>query len=50
MQLRVRTREADAIDAGRRLLAMTDPAITFIGPHGPVTVLDAFGVVFPCAG
>jgi hypothetical protein len=31
MQLRVRTREADAIDSSRYLLAMTDPAITFIG-------------------
>jgi hypothetical protein len=31
MELRVRTREADAIDTGRHLLAMIDPAITFIG-------------------
>ena len=31
MQLRVRTREADPIDTGRHLLAMIDPAITFIG-------------------
>ena len=31
MELRVRTREADAIDTGRHPLAMIDPAITFIG-------------------
>jgi hypothetical protein len=30
MQLRVRTREADAIDTGRHLLAMIDPAVEAI--------------------
>jgi predicted dithiol-disulfide oxidoreductase (DUF899 family) len=46
--LRVRekahTREDDAIAAARRRLPMVevDPAITLIGPHGPVTLLDAF--------
>jgi predicted dithiol-disulfide oxidoreductase (DUF899 family) len=46
--LRVRekahTREGDAIAAGRRRLPMVevDPTITVIGPHGPVTLLDAF--------
>jgi predicted dithiol-disulfide oxidoreductase (DUF899 family) len=46
--LRVRekahTREGDAIAAARRRLPMVevDPAITLIGPHGPVTLLDAF--------
>ena len=46
--LRVRekahTREGDAIAAARRRLPMVevDPTITLIGPHGPVTLLDAF--------
>src|SRR5215471_13166945 len=46
--LRVRekahTREGDAIAAARRRLPMVevDPAIKLIGPHGPVTLLDAF--------
>lgn len=46
--LRVRekahTHEGDAIAAARRRLPMVelDPAITVIGPHGPVTLLDAF--------
>lgn len=46
--LRVRekahTREGDAIAAARRRLPMVkvDPAITLIGPKGPVTLLDAF--------
>ena len=46
--LRVRekahTHEGDAIAAARRRLPMVevDPAITLIGPHGPVTLLDAF--------
>jgi predicted dithiol-disulfide oxidoreductase (DUF899 family) len=46
--LRVRekahTREGDAITAARRRLPMVevDPAITLIGPHGPVTLLDVF--------
>src|SRR6202051_2940339 len=46
--LRVRekahTREGDAIAAARRRLPMVevDASITLIGPHGPVTLLDAF--------
>jgi predicted dithiol-disulfide oxidoreductase (DUF899 family) len=46
--LRVRekahTHEGDAIAAARRRLPMVevDPAITLIGPHGPITLLDAF--------
>jgi hypothetical protein len=46
--LRVRekahTREGDAIAAARRRLPMVevDPTITLIGPHGSVTLLDAF--------
>jgi predicted dithiol-disulfide oxidoreductase (DUF899 family) len=38
------TREGDAIAAARRRLPMVevDPAITLIGSHGPVTLLDAF--------
>ena len=46
--LRVRekahTREGDAIAAARRRLPMVavDPAITLIGPRGPVTLLDVF--------
>jgi predicted dithiol-disulfide oxidoreductase (DUF899 family) len=46
--LRVRekalTREGDAIAAARRRLPMVevDPAITLIGPHGPVTLLEVF--------
>src|ERR1700726_4545767 len=46
--LRVRekahTREDDAIAAARRRLPMVevDASITLIGPHGPVTLLDAF--------
>ena len=46
--LRVRekahTREGDAIAAARRRLPMVevDPTITLIGPHGPVTLLEAF--------
>ena len=46
--LRVRekahTHEGDAIAAARRRLPMVevDPATTLIGPHGPVTLLDAF--------
>jgi predicted dithiol-disulfide oxidoreductase (DUF899 family) len=46
--LRVRekahTREGDAIATARRRLPMVevDPAIKLIGPHGPVTLLDAF--------
>ena len=45
--LRVRekahTREGDAIAAARRRLPMVevDPTITLIGPHGPVTLLEA---------
>ena len=47
-RLRVRekahTREGDAIAAARRRLPMVevDPAITLIGPRGPVTLLDVF--------
>ena len=46
--LRVRekahTREGDTIAAARRRLPMVevDPAITLIGPRGPVTLLDVF--------
>ena len=46
--LRVRekahTREGDAIAAARRRLPMVevDAGLTLIGPHGPVTLLDAF--------
>jgi predicted dithiol-disulfide oxidoreductase (DUF899 family) len=46
--LRVRekahTHEGDAIAAARRRLPMVevDPAITLIGPHGALTLLDAF--------
>ncbi len=46
--LRVRekahTREGDAIAAARRRLPMVevDPTIKLIGPHGAVTLLDAF--------
>jgi predicted dithiol-disulfide oxidoreductase (DUF899 family) len=46
--LRVRekahTKEGDAIAAARRRLPMVevDPAITLIGPQGPVTLLDVF--------
>ena len=46
--LRVRekahTREGDAIAAARRRLPMVevDPTITLIGPHGSVTLLEAF--------
>jgi predicted dithiol-disulfide oxidoreductase (DUF899 family) len=46
--LRVRekahTREGDAIAAARRRLPMVemDPAIGLVGPHGPVTLLEAF--------
>jgi predicted dithiol-disulfide oxidoreductase (DUF899 family) len=46
--LRVRekahTREGDAIAAARRRLPMVevDPAITVIGPHGPLTLLEVF--------
>src|SRR5215469_5423054 len=46
--LRVRekahTREGDAIAAARRLLPMVevDATTKLTGPHGPVTVLDAF--------
>ena len=46
--LRVRekahTREGDAIAAARRRLPMVevDSAITLMGPHGPVTLLDVF--------
>ncbi|MGH3825695.1 MAG: DUF899 family protein [Pseudonocardiaceae bacterium] len=38
------TREGDAIAAVRRRLPMVevDPAITLVGPHGPVTLLEAF--------
>ena len=38
------TREGDAIAAARRRLPMVevDPTITLTGPHGPVTLLDAF--------
>jgi predicted dithiol-disulfide oxidoreductase (DUF899 family) len=38
------TREGDAIAAARRRLPMVevDPAITLIGPHGPITLMDAF--------
>jgi predicted dithiol-disulfide oxidoreductase (DUF899 family) len=45
--LRVRekahTHEGDAIAAARRRLPMVevDTNITLIGPHGPVTILDA---------
>jgi predicted dithiol-disulfide oxidoreductase (DUF899 family) len=47
-RLRVRekahTREGDAIAAARRRLPMVevDPTIPLIGPHGPVTLLEAF--------
>jgi predicted dithiol-disulfide oxidoreductase (DUF899 family) len=47
-RLRVRekahTREGDAIAAGRRRLPMVemDPSIPLTGPHGPLTLLDAF--------
>jgi predicted dithiol-disulfide oxidoreductase (DUF899 family) len=46
--LRVRekahTREGDAIAAARRRLPMVelDPAITLVGPQGPLTLLEAF--------
>ena len=46
--LRVRdkalTHEGDAIAAARRRLHMVevDPTIKLTGPHGPVTLLDAF--------
>jgi predicted dithiol-disulfide oxidoreductase (DUF899 family) len=46
--LRVRekahTREGDAIAAARRRLPMVevDASLTLVGPHGPVTLLDAF--------
>jgi predicted dithiol-disulfide oxidoreductase (DUF899 family) len=46
--LRVRekahTREGDAIAAARRRLPMveTDASLTLTGPHGPLTLLDAF--------
>ena len=46
--LRVRekahTHEGDAIAAARRRLPMAevDPAITMVGPHGPVPLLDVF--------
>jgi len=46
--LRVRekthTHEGDAIAAARRRLPMVevDPAITLVGPHGPVPLLDVF--------
>jgi predicted dithiol-disulfide oxidoreductase (DUF899 family) len=38
------TREGDAIAAARRRLPMVeiDPALTLIGPRGPVTLLNAF--------
>jgi predicted dithiol-disulfide oxidoreductase (DUF899 family) len=38
------TKEGDAIAAARRRLPMVevDSAITLIGPHGPVTLLDTF--------
>jgi predicted dithiol-disulfide oxidoreductase (DUF899 family) len=38
------TREGDAIAVARRRLPMVqvDPAITVIGPHGPVTLLEVF--------
>jgi hypothetical protein len=38
------THEGDAIAAARRQLPMVevDPTITLIGPHGPVTLLEAF--------
>lgn len=38
------THEGDATAAARRRLPMVevDPATTLIGPHGPVTLLDAF--------
>src|SRR5207302_8238630 len=47
-KLRVRekahTREGDAIAAARRRLPMVevDPTIQLLGPHGPITLLDAF--------
>lgn len=47
-QLRVRekahTREGDAIAAARRRLPMVevDASLTLTGPHGPLTLLDAF--------
>jgi predicted dithiol-disulfide oxidoreductase (DUF899 family) len=47
-RLRVRekahTREGDAISAARRRLPMVevDPTITLIGPHGPLSLLEAF--------
>jgi predicted dithiol-disulfide oxidoreductase (DUF899 family) len=38
------THEGDAIAAARRRLPMVqvDPTVTLIGPHGPVSLLDAF--------
>jgi len=38
------TREGDAISAARRRLPMVevDPTVTLVGPHGPLTLLDAF--------
>ncbi|HEX3425748.1 MAG TPA: DUF899 family protein [Acidimicrobiales bacterium] len=38
------TREGDAIAAARRRLPMVevDPTLTLIGPHGPLTLLEAF--------
>ena len=38
------TREGDAIAAARRRLPMVevDASLTLTGPHGPVTLLDAF--------
>jgi len=47
-KLRVRekahTREGDAIAAARRRLPMTevDASLALTGPHGPLTLLDAF--------
>ena len=47
-ELRIRekahTREGDAIAAARRRLPMVevDASLTLTGPHGPVTLLDAF--------
>src|SRR5882724_12497013 len=47
-RLRVRekahTREGDAIAAARRRLPMVevDASLTLTGPHGPLTLLDAF--------
>jgi predicted dithiol-disulfide oxidoreductase (DUF899 family) len=44
VQEKAHTRQGDAIAAARRRLPMVevDSALALIGPHGPVTLLDAF--------